>query len=144
MNWDALIWLILLVVFVYVEASTVTLVSTWFAFGALAALLASIFGGTLTLQIILFFAVSIVLLAALRPIFRKFIKPGIVKTNVDALIGAEALITETVDNLAGMGKVKIAAMEWTARSTDGSILAVGARVRVDKIEGVKVFVSTAE
>lgn len=144
MNWDALIWLVLLVIFVYVEASTVTLVSTWFAFGALAALLASIFGGTLTLQIILFFAVSIVLLAALRPIFHKYIKPGITKTNIDALIGAEALVTETVDNIAGKGKVKIAAMEWTARSTDGSVLEVGVCVRVDKIEGVKTFVSKVE
>ena len=40
--------------------------------------------------------------------------------------------------------MKLGAMEWTARSTDGSIIPQGTLVKVDRIEGVKAFVTPVE
>ena len=65
MNWAAIIWLVLLVLFLLTEAATVTMVSLWFAVSALAALIVSLLGGPVWLQTLLFLVVSAVLLALL-------------------------------------------------------------------------------
>ena len=144
MNWAAIIWLVLMVVFLAVEASTVTLVSLWFAAGALAAMAVTLLGGSLWLQITAFLAVSVVLLTALRPLVRKYFTPKLTATNVDSVIGSTGLVTVAIDNVSAAGQVKLGAMVWTARSTTGDSIPEGSLVRVDKIEGVKVFVSPAE
>ena len=137
----AIIWLALLIGFIALEAATVKLVSIWFAAGALAALIAAMCGAQLWLQVVLFFAVSIGLLAALRPLARKYFTPKITKTNVDSVIGQRGLVTADIDNITAQGQVKLGAMEWTARSTSGEKIPAGTLVKVDKIEGVKAFVT---
>ena len=144
MNWAALVWFFLMILFIMVEANTVAVVSAWFAVGALAAMLASMLGGQLWLQVTLFFTVSAALLLSLRPMVRKYFTPKLVKTNVDTVIGARGTVTERIDNLASCGQVKLGAMVWSARSTSGEPIEAGTVIRADRIEGVKVFVSPAE
>ena len=139
-----IIWLVLMVVFLMVESQSVTMVSLWFAAGALGALIAELCRAELWLQIVIFFAVSIVLLASLRPIARKYFTPKIIKTNVDSVIGQTGLVTADIDNVTAQGQVKLGAMEWSARSTSGENIKAGSLVKVDKIEGVKVFVSPVQ
>lgn len=141
MNLAGLIWFILLVVFLMAEASTVTVVSLWFAAGALVAMAANLLGAPLWLQILLFVVVSAALLAALRPIIKKLIKPKLTRTNVDAIIGATGMVTGSIDNALSQGQIKLGAMDWTARSSSGEPIEAGTQVVVDRIEGVKVFVS---
>ena len=136
-----IIWLCLMVLFLVLEASTVTMVSLWFAGGALAALAVSLLGGNLIWQAVAFGAVSAGLLALLRPLARKHFTPRITKTNVDSIIGMEGYVTGDIDNVAATGTVKLGAMEWTARSTTGEKISTGTLVKVDKIEGVKAFVT---
>ena len=136
----AIVWLVLLVIFVVAEAVTVSMVSTWFAGGALAAMLVSLLGAKLWLQVVVFFAVSIVLLAMLRPIVKKHLKPKIVATNADSLIGKTCLVTEAIDNLAGCGRVKLGDITWSARSENGEAIPAGTQVKILSIQGVKVFV----
>lgn len=138
------IWLILAVVFLLAEAATVTTVSLWFAGGCLAAMVVALTGGGLGFQVFIALAVSAGLLACLRPIVRKHFTPKLTKTNVDAVIGSRGYVTTNIDNLAATGTVKLGAMEWTARSTVGTAIPKGTLVKVDKIEGVKVFVTPAE
>ena len=144
MNLEAIFWLVAMVVFLIAEAATVTLVSIWFAAGALVAILVALLGFSLSVQVVVFLAVSIILLASLRTVVRKYFNPRITRTNADSILGAEGIVTTPVNNIAGLGKVVINGMEWSARSTTGAPLAENARVRVDRIEGVKVFVSPAE
>ena len=141
---DSIIWTALLIAFIVVEAATVNMVSLWFAGGALVALVASLLSAPVWLQILLFAATSAALLMTLRPMVRKLFTPKLTCTNVDAVVGAEGLVTVQVDNLHGTGQVKIGGMEWTARSADGQPLEVGTRVRVDKVVGVKVYVTALE
>ena len=141
---DKILWLVLLVAFIMTEASTVAVVSLWFAAGALVALIAAMLGAQLWLQAVLFAAVSAVLLLALRPIVRKFFTPKLTRTNVDAVVGAEGLVTAAIDNVQCTGQVKVGAVEWTARSTNGQPIAVGTRIKVDRVEGVKAIVSPLE
>ena len=142
MNWEPLIWLGLMLIFLITEAvCAVHMVSIWFAAGALVALIASLLGGAIWLQITLFLATSCVVLGLMWPFVKKFLNPNLQKTNLDSIIDSEGLVTAPIDNLSGAGQVKLGAMEWTARSTTGDPIAVGTRIRVDRIEGVKVFVS---
>ena len=140
MNWT-IFWFALLVVFLLAEAATVTMVSLWFAVGALAALAVCLLGGGIWLQAGVFFVMSAILLTALRPIARKYFTPKLTKTNVDSVIGAKGLVTGAIDNVKAQGQVKLGAMEWTARSSSGEPIAEGTLIRVDKVEGVKVFVT---
>lgn len=144
MKWAAIVWLLLLVVFLAAEAATVSMVSLWFAVSALVALLVALLGGPGWLQGTLFLVISAVLLALLRPLVKRYVSPRITATNVDSVIGSTGLVTTAIDNVSAVGQVKLGAMEWTARSTSGQLIPVGTRVRVDKIEGVKVYVSSAE
>ena len=144
MQWIAFIWLGLMLLFLYMESATVTLVSFWFAAGSLAALIASLFNAPLWLQGVLFLAVSCLTLALLRPLFKKYITPKIVKTNIDTVIGTTGLVTASIDNVSAKGQVKLGAMDWTARSTSGDPISEGTLIRVDRIEGVKVFVTPVQ
>ena len=145
MNWAAITWLAIMVVLLIVEAACpFHLVSIWFAAGALVAMIISMLGGELWLQIIAFCIVSGALLAGLWPFIRKFLNPNLTKTNVDSVIGTEGIVTADIDNLNAVGQVKLGGMEWTARSTSGANIPTGTRIRVDRIEGVKAFVSPAE
>ena len=144
MNWAAVFWLILMVVFLILEASTVTLVSTWFALGSLAAILVSLMNASVWIQVTIFILVSAIALSALRPLVRKHINPKLTKTNVDAVVGSTGLVTVAIDNVSAVGQVKLGAMHWTARSTTGQPIEEGALVKVDRIEGVKAFVSPVE
>lgn len=135
-----IMWLVLLIVFAASEAITVGLTTIWFAAGALVSLIAALLGGPLWIQITLFLAVSLLCLAAVRPLAKKHLNDKVEPTNADRVIGAEAQVTEDIDNIHGKGAVIIRGMTWSARSQDGGPVAAGTMVRVLRIEGVKVFV----
>jgi len=142
MNPASILWFVLLVVFLVVEAACpVHLVSIWFAASALVAAIISLLGGQLWLQVTAFIVVSVALLISLWPLVKKFIRPKITPTNVDATVGSQGYVTAQVDNLYAQGKVKLNGMEWTARSSDGQTIPQGTLVKVDRIEGVKAFVT---
>ena len=84
MDWAWIVWLVLMIVFLMAEASTVSLVSIWFAVGSLGALIANLLNAPFWLQITVFFVLSATLLACLRPLVKKFIKPKITATNVNS------------------------------------------------------------
>ena len=145
MDLVAIIWLGLFITFLIVEAACpIHLVSIWFAMGALGALVVCLLHGPLWLQILLFLVISVALLLALWPLTKKFLNPSVTRTNVDSVIGSVGIVTAAIDNIDAHGQVKLNGMEWTARSTSGDPIAEGTRVRVDRIEGVKVFVSPVE
>ena len=136
-----ILWLALMVVFLVAEACSVSLVSLWFAVGSLGALIASTLNAPFWAQLLIFFVISGTLLACLRPFVKKFIKPKVTATNTDSVIGSEGYVTEDIDNLSARGQVKLGGMFWSARSTSGKPICKDTKITVDRIEGVKVFVS---
>jgi membrane protein implicated in regulation of membrane protease activity len=142
MNTAAIVWFALMVVFLIAEGvCPFHLISVWFSVGALAAVVVSLLGGAVWLQVTVFLVVSAGLLIALWPISRKLLQPKAIRTNVDALIDSQGYVTADIDNLTATGQVKLGAMEWTARSTTGDPIKAGTLVKVDRIEGVKAFVT---
>ena len=137
----SIIWLIVLVVCLVVEISTLGLTSIWFAGGALLAMLIAMIGGPLWLQVLIFLVTSVVWLIFTRPIAKKYFNKNREKTNVNSKIGKQAIVTVTIDNLKGEGEIVTEGMEWTARSLDASVIEEGSIVIIEKIEGVKAIVS---
>lgn len=133
-------WVVAIIVFLLLEAATYQFISIWFAGGALGALVAFGFGGPLKVQILVFFVLSALLLILTRPLVKKIMNERKEKTNIDELPGKLGQVTEKIDNMASVGRVKLGAMEWTARSDDGSVIEPGAIVKVIRLEGVKLIV----
>ena len=136
------VWLIVLVVLVTGEAITVGLTFIWFAVGALGGLLVSVLGGPIWLQVVVFLVLSAATLVLVRPLAAKLLTPGISPTNADRILSQIALVTEEIDNIAETGQVKLFGQVWTARSENGEVIPAQTRVRILRIEGVKVFVRT--
>ncbi|MCH5212872.1 MAG: NfeD family protein [Oscillospiraceae bacterium] len=133
------VWIVAFIAFVIAEAITYQFITIWFAIGALGALVLSVAGATVRMQITIFLILSIATLLFLRPVSKKYLKSKTEKTNVDSLIGMDVLITEDVDNMVGAGKGKLRGMEWTVRSADNSAISAGETAIVERIEGVKLI-----
>lgn len=135
------IWAIGIIAFVVLEAVTYQMVSLWFAIGAVGGIIASALGAPFNVQMIIFIALSVVFLIALRPVSMKILKTRGAKTNVDGLIGKEVLITKDIDNINGVGEGKINGMTWSVRSLDNAKIPANTTAVVEKVEGVKLIVT---
>lgn len=134
-------WLVVLIVTIVVEVITLGLTSIWFAGGALVAVIAAALHAPLAVQIVLFLLVSLLLLFFTRPIAVKYFNKDRIRTNVESLIGRQAIVISEIDNLQGIGQVTVGGQEWSARSHDDSLkLPVGAVVDIVAINGVKLIV----
>ena len=137
----SMFWVAAAIVFALVEGLTMGLTTIWFAGGALVALIAALLGAGVWVQIVLFLAVSVILLLSTRKLFVKKLKTGSEKTNVEALIGREAIITSAIKPFTP-GIVRIGCQDWAAVCEDRSrSLEEGTEVKVIGIEGVKAIVA---
>lgn len=134
-------WLVLLILCIGIEVATMGLTTIWFGGGALIAVLATAIGAPIWLQVVLFVVVSLVLLLFTRPIAVKYFNKDRVKTNVESLVGRQAIVISEIDNIHGVGQVTVGGQEWSARTQDDRvILKEGTVVRVVAINGVKLIV----
>lgn len=140
---DVILWLVLALVAGIAEAMTVTLVSVWFAAGAVCAAIASALGASTAFQWILFWVVSLVLLIITAPLCKKLKVQKKVPTNADRVIGQTGVVTEEIHMLNGTGEVKADGKRWSAKSVGGEIIPVGAVVRIEEISGVNLIVTEA-
>ncbi|MCM1989858.1 NfeD family protein [Oceanirhabdus seepicola] len=139
------IWLFILILFLVVEGLSSALISIWFCFGSLAAWICSIFTDSIGIQITVFFLVSIVTLIFTRPIIKKLIKSKEeTRTNCSLLIGESGVVTEDIDNIRGLGAVKIKGNVWTARSSNDENITKDTIVIIERIEGVKLIIRKKE
>ena len=135
------LWLIAMVVFLIVEAIAPGLVSIWFAFGALAAVLAAMLRAPFWLQLVWFLVISIATLALTRPLAKKYVNGRVQPTNADRILGKDCVVRERIDNLSGTGAVLADGKVWTARMLQESEHAEpGDIVIARRIEGVKLLV----
>ena len=137
----SVIWLIAMVILLVVEAMVPGLISIWFAIGALAALISALFHAPVWLQLVWFFAISILTLVLTRPFVKKYVNSRVTPTNADVVIGKDAVVTERIDNLHAQGAVMLDGKVRTARTEKEQVtVEAGETVRVLRIEGVKLIV----
>lgn len=138
-------WLVIFVVLLVIEIFTMGLTTIWFAGGALMAFLAGVFGFGVPVQIIVFAAVSVVLLVLTRPVAVKYFNKERHRTNAESLIGQQALVLEDIDTLKARGRVEVRGQEWSAKTSDpAGKIAENTVVIIDGIQGVKLIVRAKE
>lgn len=142
METTSICWLAVFVLLIVIELATMGLTTIWFAGGAVAGFIASMLGANVVIQAVVFFVVSIVLLIFTRPFAVRYINSNKTKTNIDGLIGQEALVLEEINNIRETGCARLEGKEWTARSVDDTVIPVDTVVIVERIEGVKLIVKT--
>jgi len=135
------IWVALVIIFAIIEALTLGLTTIWFAIGALVTVFLSFLPIPMPYQILIFLAISAVLLFFTRPIALKKLKIGREKTNVDSLVGKHALVLKQITEF-DRGEVKIDGQIWSARLEERTVspLIEGSKCEVVRIEGVQVVV----
>lgn len=142
MGTTSICWLAVFVLLIVIELATMGLTTIWFAGGAVAGFIASMLGANVVIQAVAFFVVSIVLLIFTRPFAVRYINSNKTKTNIDGLIGQEALVLEEINNIRETGCARLEGKEWTARSVDDTVIPADTVVIVERIEGVKLIVKT--
>ena len=136
-----IIWLALTAVLLIIEIATLGLTTIWFAAGALFAFFAALLGMNQGIQIGVFVVVSVVLLFFTRPLAVKYLNTKTIKTNTEAQVGKTARVIVDINNLKSQGQVVINGLEWTARSSDDTVVfKIGDAVTIVGIEGVKLIV----
>lgn len=134
------VWAIFAVFMLICEALTTQLVSIWFVIGGIAAAVTCVFTDNILIQSIVFLVVSLVCLAATRPLVKKFNDKKKQPTNSDRLIGRVGIVTMDIVNIKGEGQVNVDGKIWSAKSADDREIKTGASVRITSIEGVKLIV----
>jgi len=133
------IWVALVIIFAIIEGLTLSLTTIWFALAAIVMVFLSFLKIEILYQILIFLAISSVLLFFTRPIAIKKLKIGRVKTNVDSLVGQHALVIKKITEF-DIGQVKLNGQIWSARTEDGLTIEEGTKCEVIRIEGVQVIV----
>ncbi len=143
MGMDTWVWLILAVVFLITEAATTALISIWFAVGALAGLVASIFTDSLPVQILVFALVSAVTLAIMVPTLakRRANKKPPVTNGSQLAVGKRGVVLKAI--LPGeIGRVRVDGLDWQAKSD--AALPEGTRCEVTAAEGAILTVAAVQ
>lgn len=134
-------WFIAFVILLLIELFTVNLVTIWFAIGAVAAIITTIFTDSVLIQSIVFVVVSVISLLITKPLIKKVKKFEVEPTNSDRVIGKVGDVTKKIEKNK-YGEVKVYGNTWTASSKD--VIEVGERVKVLSIDGVKLIVEKEE
>lgn len=138
-------WIALLIILLVVEIITVGLTSIWFAGGALIAIFAERLGAPVWLQIVIFFAVSLILLYFTRPWAVHYVQSKNVKTNYEEIEGKTVRVTQRVDNIAETGMAVYNGMDWTARAEEDEVtFEEGEAATVVDVRGVKLILKKEE
>ena len=141
MTFFIILWGVIAVAAIIVEAFTTELVSIWFAPAAIVALLLASFDVKIWLQCVVFFVVTVLCLLLFRVLLKKHIKAKPYSpTNYDALIGEKAIVIVPIDNIKAQGQVKVKGQIWSAKSKDPScVIDVNTTVTIVDIQGVKLI-----
>jgi len=133
-------WLTVVIILAIIEIATVSLVSIWFVFSGILAMIASIFTDNITIQLAIFVLFGLLFMLLTKKIV-KIIIPTKIKTNIDRIIGMKGIVTETITKNKP-GEVKVDGKRWTA--TSNQELPVGSTVKILEINSTKLTVKRME
>lgn len=134
------IWLIAAGIFFIGEIITVGFLIFWLGIGSLLAMLVSLITDSVLIQIATFVISSTILILFTKPLAKRITKYDNVVTNSFSLINKTGIVLSEINNLESMGQVKVNGEIWSAKSEDNSTIEEGTRIKVLKIDGVKLIV----
>jgi membrane protein implicated in regulation of membrane protease activity len=144
-NWMWVIWLVLFVLALVIEAVGTDLVSIWFAAGALVSLILSLIPGvSWWIELIVFMVISIATLCCFRPLVHKYMRRDLINSNIDEMKGKKGVMVAKIDMLHH-GECKINDVTWTAiGATEKDVIPEGSVVEVLAVSGNKLIVKKVQ
>lgn len=133
-------WLITSGIFFIGEIMTVGFLLFWFGIASLISMVVSFFTSNLVIQMVVFLVSSVILILATKPFVKKFMNKKNIATNAYSLIGKTGLVIQEIDNVKGIGQIKVGGEVWSAQSEDNSVIPVNTEIELTKIDGVKAIV----
>lgn len=136
-----LIWIIIGIALLIVEAMTVSFISIFFAIGCFVSSVVSLVIPSLGIQIVTMCIVSGVGVVFCRNILQKYfeVNKEIKPSTINAILGKSGVVTKSITS-DNMGLVKVEGEIWSAASTELESLSEGTNVIVEDIDGVKLIV----
>lgn len=131
------LWLNIFIVLIITELLTINLVTIWFAFGALLALVVEVSFSNIVLDIITFVITSFLLIILTKPIIGRLKVKKVEATNLDMVINKIGIVTEDIKQ-DKIGEVKVLGKRWSAYSN--TELKEDEKVKILSIDGVKLKV----
>jgi len=136
------IWLIAAGIFFVSEMATEGFLICWLGAGAVLAMLTSFVCENVFVQTIVFVTSSILLILLTKPLVNKYMKNSkTIVTNSNALIDKTGIVTISIDPLEAIGQVKVNGQIWSAKSEENTIIEKDTKVKILKIDGVKLIVT---
>ena len=133
-------WLTVVIILAIIEITTVSLVSIWFVFSGILAMITSVFTDNITTQLAIFVIFGLIFMLLTKKIAKRII-PNKIKTNIDRIIGMEGIVTEKITKNQS-GEVKVDGKRWAAISNQE--LPVGSIVKILEINSTKLTVERME
>ena len=134
-------WLIASGIFFIGEIMTVGFLLFWFGIASLISMVVSFFTSNLVIQMVVFLVSSVILILATKPFVKKFMNKKNIATNAYSLIGKTGLVIQEIDNVKGIGQIKVGGEVWSAQSEDNSVIPVNTEIELTKIDGVIAIVN---
>lgn len=135
----AIAWAITAIVFAIVEVATVAFYAAFLAVGAAAAAVAAALGLGPVGEAVVFFAVAVVGIAAVRPALLRRRGPRL-RSGAAGMIGQTAVVVDEIGGDHEGGHVRIGGENWPAVAIDQSPIAKGSTVWVAEIRGSTLVV----
>lgn len=142
MNSSLVIWIVIGVISIVIDIASSAFLFVWFAIGSITAAIAALLGYSFLIQVITFFAVSILFVAVGYPFISKSIKQSIKKTPTteENYIGREFTIDDDVIDKA---TIKIDGIYWTVKN-EGEPVKKGDKIVVTGLEGNKIIIAKVQ
>ena len=137
-----IVWLISAIIIFIVELFVSGFVIAIFAVGCLGACITAVFGGDVRQQIAVFCVATLFAFFGVRPFFKMFLyrSSSNARTNIEALIGKIARVTEVVDAHEDTGRVKVNGDDWKAVAHQDLLIQKGEKVKILGVDGSKLIV----
>lgn len=139
----AIVWIIVIAASIIIEEQTAQLVSIWFGVAAIGGIICVLAGVDIIIQIVVFAALSLILIFLSRPLAKKMMQNTEIKTNAERLIGMKGRLTKAITE-DEKGEIKIDYQRWTAVSVDNKPINENELVVVKEIQGNKLVVDLIE
>ena len=139
-------WIIFGIVLMIAEIFTPGFLLASFGIGAFGGSLFAYWDFEFKVQLFVFSAVTMGVFFGIRPLYNKYFYKldDQRKTGVNAFIGNNYKVTENIDNSENSGRVQIGSESWRARTENDESIELGEMIKVKKVEGSTLIVTTTE
>ena len=133
-----IVWLVVVILLVVIEAMTVNLVTIWFIISGIVTMFLSFFLNDLISQLAIFVLLGILLMILTKPVIEEMKKNKEEKLNLERIIGMEGVVIKEIKKNV-IGEVKVDGKTWSAIADKK--ITVDSDIVVEEIRGVKLVVS---